>query len=389
MDSLAGEKIDENERPSDEGSAVGDQLAADSRQSEGSLYLLRAPRDENDSKRQRINAKLLKVGVLGAANVTSKSEDAAMDALLKAKVVRLDNKSIQEIDGLELVDKVERLHLQSNYIKKIENLDFHLKLTWLNLGDNFITKIENLKHLSNLRVLDLSLNNISTENADFSNLPSKKLAVLNMYGNPCSNIEENPNYRSSVHEALPKLLSLDGGRMDIDVTTLTEGGEEDEEAEEDDDESMFQCDDSWCGRSIIYGTRFKLLADNDGETGEKVSKEIDLCAGCAYYRALANQGSQTKEQIRIAQNMRFRMIDNKPAHAQSGHFAKSVLQLDMEQQKTRENFKIKRSEIRKRANERLQKLKAEQEAKLSPLQQTKGAIENKCEEKDSSGLSKK
>ena len=386
MDSLADGKVDENERATDEGNAID---AAVSRQSEGSMYLLRAPRDEKSSERQRINAKLLKVGVLGAANISSKSEDAVMDALLKAKVVRLDNKSIQEIDGLELVDKVERLYLQSNYIKKIENLDFHLKLTWLNLSDNFITEIKNLKHLSNLRVLDLSLNNISTENADFSNLPSKKLAVLNMYGNPCSDIAANPNYRSKVKEKLPNLLSLDGGRMDIDVTTLTEGGEDDGEAEEEDDESMFQCDDSWCGRSIIYGTRFKISANRGDNKGENLPQDIDLCAGCAYYRALANQGSQTKEQIRIVQNMSFRMIDNKPAHSQPGHFAKSVLQLDMEQQKTREKFNIKRSEIRKRANERLQKLKAEKEAKISPLKQRQGAIENKCEEKDSSILAKK
>ena len=385
MDSLAGEKVDENERATDEGNAVDGSLAAVSRQSEGSMYLLRAPRDESNSKRQRINAKLLKVGVLGAANISSKSEDTVMDALLKAKVVRLDNKSIQEIDGLELVDKVERLYLQSNYIKKIENLDFHSKLTWLNLSDNFITKIENLKHLSNLRVLDLSLNNISTENADFSNLPSKNLAVLNMYGNPCSDIAANPNYRSKVNAKLPKLLSLDGGRMDIDVTTLTEDGEDDGEVEEEDDESMFQCDDSWCGRSIIYGTRFKISANSHDNKGENLPKDIDLCAGCAYYRALANQG----EQIRIVQNMSFKMIDNKPARAQPGHFAKSVLQLDMEQQKAREKFSIKRSEIRKRANERLQKLKAEKEAKISPLKQRQGAIENKCEEKDSSILAKK
>ena len=40
-----------------------------------------------------------------------------MDALLKAKVVRLDNKMIPEIDGLELVDKVERIYLQGIYSK--------------------------------------------------------------------------------------------------------------------------------------------------------------------------------------------------------------------------------------------------------------------------------
>ena len=111
--------------------------------SASNLYLLRHPREDNNTNRQRINAKLLKIGVLGVNNVGNKSEDQVMDALLKAKVVRLDNKMIPEIDGLELVDKVERIYLQGNYIQKIENLDFHMNLTWLNLSDNYIRKIEN------------------------------------------------------------------------------------------------------------------------------------------------------------------------------------------------------------------------------------------------------
>ena len=43
MDSLADGKVDENERATDEGNAID---AGVSRQSEGSMYLLRAPRDE-------------------------------------------------------------------------------------------------------------------------------------------------------------------------------------------------------------------------------------------------------------------------------------------------------------------------------------------------------
>ena len=105
------------------------------------MMLTRAPREENNSTRQKINAKLLKIGVLGIHNIKNKTEDEAMNALLHAKVVRLDNRQIKEIDGLELVDKVERIYLQANYIERIENLDFHTKLTWLNLSDNYICKI--------------------------------------------------------------------------------------------------------------------------------------------------------------------------------------------------------------------------------------------------------
>ena len=101
-------------------------------------------------------------------------------------------------------------YIYKEYIQKIENLDFHTNLTWLNLSDNYIRKIENLNHLRNLKVLDLSLNNISVENADYSNLPTKKLMILNLYGNPCSSLENNTSYRANVRKYFPKLLSLDG-----------------------------------------------------------------------------------------------------------------------------------------------------------------------------------
>ena len=329
------------------------------------MMLTRTPREENNVQRQKINAKLLKIGVLGIQNIKNKTEDEAMNALLHAKVVRLDNRQIKEIDGLELVDKVERIYLQGNYIEKIENLDFHTKLTWLNLSDNYICKIENLKHLVNLKVLDLSLNNISSENADFSNLPKKKLTVLNVYGNPCSNMENNANYRSKIRQQCPQILALDGGRMDIDVSTLIGEGEEnveeDEEATEGDEgDDLYQCDGTKCERSIIYGARYQVTLNEGG-------KVLDLCAGCAYERAIENQGNESMEKITIAQktspiaaNRKDRALNT---NARGVNFNETVLKLNIQQQQARNQFQSKRTEILKRSNERLLKLQQQQEIK--------------------------
>ena len=48
---LADGKVDENERATDEGNAID---AAVSRQSEGNMYLLRAPRDEKAVRGKRL-----------------------------------------------------------------------------------------------------------------------------------------------------------------------------------------------------------------------------------------------------------------------------------------------------------------------------------------------
>ena len=74
----------------------------------------------------KINAALLKLGVFGKMSCVS--EDDQMDRMMQAKVLRLDHKNINRIDGLELVDKVERIYLQGNRIRVIENFDFLSKL---------------------------------------------------------------------------------------------------------------------------------------------------------------------------------------------------------------------------------------------------------------------
>ena len=87
--------------------------------SASNLYLLRHPREDNNTNRQRINAKLLKIGVLGVNNVGNKSEDQVMDALLKAKVVRLDNKMIPESYPDTIKEAATRLTDSKSYSWKL------------------------------------------------------------------------------------------------------------------------------------------------------------------------------------------------------------------------------------------------------------------------------
>ena len=87
--------------------------------SASNLYLLRHPREDNNTNRQRINAKLLKIGVLGMNNVGNKSEDQVMDALLKAKVVRLDNKMIPESYPDTIKEAATRLTDSKSYSNQV------------------------------------------------------------------------------------------------------------------------------------------------------------------------------------------------------------------------------------------------------------------------------
>ncbi len=249
-------------------------------------YLLKTTRDGNAAGfgNVKINAALLKLGVFGKMSCVS--EDDQMDRMMQAKVLRLDHKNINRIDGLELVDKVERIYLQGNRIRVIENFDFLSKLCWLNLSDNCIESVENLKHLVQLQVLDLSKNNIETSDdgvIPYEQLPRNKLRALYLYGNPCS---YKGNYRSACREHLPRLISLDGTRVDINVDELELDGDHEEDLSEEksggeEEDGMFQCDGTFCGKSIIYGTHFQTSRDN---------VFLDLCIACAYETALKNSG---------------------------------------------------------------------------------------------------
>ena len=260
-----------------------------SEREDSNSYLLKTTRkgESGSFDNVKINAALLKLGVFGKMSILS--EDDQMDRMMLAKVLRLDHKNINRIDGLELVDKVERIYLQGNKIRVIENFDFLSKLCWLNLSDNCIEKVENLKHLNQLQVLDLSKNNIGTSDDGvnpYEQLPRNKLRSLYMYGNPCS---YNGTYRSACRDHLPRLISLDGTRVDINIDDLEVGVDDDMQDEVssegksavEEETGLFQCDGTFCGKSIIFGTRFQTKRDNI---------VLDLCIACAYETALKDCG---------------------------------------------------------------------------------------------------
>ena len=64
--------------------------------------------------------------------------------------VDLTHRRIEQIEGFEILTKVEFLGFRNNLIKRIENLSTLTTLKELELYDNQITKIENLDNLVNL-----------------------------------------------------------------------------------------------------------------------------------------------------------------------------------------------------------------------------------------------
>ena len=348
-------------------------------------FLLRMPRDvDNAGSAERpsvkINARLLKEGIFGKASFLN--EEQQMDRMMKAKVVRLDNRNIDILDGLELVDQARKIYLQGNNIKTIENLDFQTKLVWLNLSDNFICTIENLAHLVCLQVLDLSKNNIGGggEDPDYFALPKARLKVLSLYGNPCSRTK---GYRTQVRSALPRLKALDGSRVDIDTSSLLEqvsSAEDDAEEEEkssghfqasasdeDGGDSLFQCDGGKCQNSIIYGTRFCVRSTVVGVSGQQTvlekEKIIDLCMGCAYELALQENGGGPVIHISnddfIDDQEEQEGSNRSDGVAEHGNQYRSYVmaKLDMGVDQARESFQAYRTEVIKRSNERLKQLK--------------------------------
>ena len=66
--------------------------------------------------------------------------------------------SLQYIENLDRMKRLQVLNLSNNIIEKIEKVDKLLKLKELNLSMNCITKIEGLENLTNLQLLNLTGN---------------------------------------------------------------------------------------------------------------------------------------------------------------------------------------------------------------------------------------
>eukprot|EP01105_Mastigella_eilhardi_P026209 TRINITY_DN7446_c0_g1_i1.p1 TRINITY_DN7446_c0_g1~~TRINITY_DN7446_c0_g1_i1.p1 ORF type:complete len:528 (-),score=178.76 TRINITY_DN7446_c0_g1_i1:94-1626(-) len=140
--------------------------------------------------------------------------------------------SIGKIDNLVGFSQLTTLKIDNNEISKIENLGHLVHLTWLDLSFNKIKKIEGLEQLTQLQDLSLCSNQIrvlegmdaltniqtfSIKNNLIDNINNlaylrrfKKLAVLNLLGNPIPEAE----YSVHVMAHLDGLQFLDHHRID-------------------------------------------------------------------------------------------------------------------------------------------------------------------------------
>ena len=119
-------------------------------------------------------------------------EETKLDTLTPESVkniteLKIEEKKITNITGIEYLKYLEQLSLENNYIEKIDNLKELKRLKNLTLSKNYIKSIEPLKHLSNLEALSIDNNNIK----DIS--PLGKLQRLkslpNIYNNPITNYD--------------------------------------------------------------------------------------------------------------------------------------------------------------------------------------------------------
>ncbi|EDQ88576.1 uncharacterized protein MONBRDRAFT_26159 [Monosiga brevicollis MX1] len=132
------------------------------------------------------------------------SHDEIVEALLRTRIVRLNDLGLSEIDNLELLSDAVTLYLQDNAIHTIENLEFLTKLEVLSLAHNAITVVPDLSFLQRLVWLDLSHNSITAVRP--AHFPSG-LRQLSLVGNPCS---QHQDYRQALLLRLPELRYLDG-----------------------------------------------------------------------------------------------------------------------------------------------------------------------------------
>jgi len=121
-----------------------------------------------------------------------------VEALVDSTELILKAQGIDEIDNMELFDRVEKLDLSHNGIRRVENLEW----------------------LSRLTELDLSFNKISVDGLNVSSFPSSSLKYVNLSGNPCC------ADLAAMHElraALP-FTTIEAGSVAPDLQSVEESG---------------------------------------------------------------------------------------------------------------------------------------------------------------------
>lgn len=120
--------------------------------------------------------------------------------------------------------RVESVRLVGRGFQEIDNLDLFDRLKELDLSNNRIRRVENISHLLCLDALDLSGNLIDEEGLFAEALPSN-LRVLNLSGNPCA---ENSNARDRFCTKYPNVSVL----FDLPSSHSKGGPEDTQESKE-------------------------------------------------------------------------------------------------------------------------------------------------------------
>lgn len=130
-----------------------------------------------------------------------------LDGLSDLRELNLMANSIASMHGIEKLVKLEKLTLFLNLIEKIEHLDKLTKLRHLDLNSNCIKRIENLDKLKNLRFLYLHDNAITRiENLD----AQKKLEELTLWSRtqPFRSFVKKKDFRSNAIKKVENIAGL-------------------------------------------------------------------------------------------------------------------------------------------------------------------------------------
>ncbi|XP_061113948.1 leucine-rich repeat-containing protein 9 [Conger conger] len=155
-----------------------------------------------------------------------------LDKLVNLRWASFNDNDIVRVDGLDNCQHLEELSLNNNYISKMEGVSKLLRLIRLSMDGNQLSSLDGdvLDGLPNLHFLSLENNDISSltgiqrarsllefyignnnisTTRDVYHLKSlTNLIILDLYGNPL--VEQQENYRIYVVFHLPSLKALDG-----------------------------------------------------------------------------------------------------------------------------------------------------------------------------------
>ncbi len=153
-------------------------------------------------------------------------------------LIRSQNPEITTASDIEDIDSIRLINCN---IEEIDNLELFHHINELNLSRNRIQRLTNLSILFKLKILDVSYNNITSQDLrqSIKSLP-KTLISINLTGNPCVDDEEA---LMELQDALPEvIIAIEVDNDDENPSSEREGKSShenektDEENEEEDEE---------------------------------------------------------------------------------------------------------------------------------------------------------